>query len=230
MSIYKYIGCCCTDNKEEREEEKGKEEEEEKEQEILNKLYKIETINTGRYNKYFYEDKQIKKFELNDIELYMKVVDIYDGDTITGIIFLYNNFFIIKLRLSDLDTPEMKPKNNNVELDIKEKALAIICKTILEEYINNNNNIIYIKTLGSDKYGRTLGKIYKNKEKSICFNDILIKSGLCDRYSGGTKEKQFDKMYYNYKQSLELIKHYENNERKVLLKYLKKNININNII
>ena len=201
--------------------------EEENEKEILNKLYNIEERKKGRYNKYFYDNMEITKFELNNMEFYIRVINIYDGDTITGILFLYQIPYIIKIRLSDIDTPEMKPSNNNDDLDTKEKALAIICKVLLEKYIySSDNNIIYIKTLGSDKYGRTLGKIYKNNKKNKCFNELLINTKLCDVYTGKTKQKQFESMYYTYKQSLEIIEYYENYDREVLLDYIEQKLNI----
>lgn len=192
---------------------------------ILNKLDKIEKKKYGKYSEYFYKNKEIKKFELNNIELYVKVIDIYEKEIIKGIIFLYNEPNIIEIKLSDLDIQEVE--NNNIQIDIKERALCIICKIILEEYINNNNNIIYLKTFGNDKYGRTLGRIYKSKEKGICFNDILLNCKVCDKYYIDNQNKELKKMYYDYDTSLEIIKIYENNEKKKLLNYLEKKIDIN---
>ena len=40
-----------------------------------------------------------------------RVIDIYDGDTITCVIDLYGNNLSVNIRLGDIDTCEMKSKN-----------------------------------------------------------------------------------------------------------------------
>ena len=111
---------------------------------------------------YFYLEKKIFNLQLTE-NYYVRVIDIYDADTITVILFFRNYPSIIKLRLFGIDTPEMKPNNNNENQIIKEKALAIIAKIVLADLIKNNNNILYIKTNGSEKYGRTLATLFLKK-------------------------------------------------------------------
>ena len=189
---------------------------------IEEKFNKIEKYKKGIYYKYIYESEEINKFELKNINLYVKIIDIYDGDTVTGIIFYNNIPYIIKIRLLRIDTPEMKGINETEELNIKEKALAIICKYILYYNIKKYDNMIYIKTFGNDKYGRTLGELYNNKKEEICFNDLLINSNYCDKYEGGKKKRLFEKMYYDLDKSLEIIKIYNDKNPEEIIKYLEK--------
>jgi endonuclease YncB( thermonuclease family) len=44
------------------------------------------------------------------------------------------------------------------------------------------NKIVYLECLGSDKYGRILGKIFLNKNDEKCVNDIIVETGLCKKY------------------------------------------------
>ena len=54
-----------------------------------------------------------------------KIVDVYDGDTVTIIIFNKLGFEKHKLRLYGIDTPEMKPPLSDPNRDkVKEKAIA----------------------------------------------------------------------------------------------------------
>ena len=54
-------------------------------------------------------DNSIPLFDLKDNTYSAKVVDVYDGDTCSIVIFLNKNFTKFKLRCLGYDTPEMKP-------------------------------------------------------------------------------------------------------------------------
>lgn len=167
---------------------------------IINKKVSV------KKEEYFYKEKKINKLELKNTCHYIKVINVYDADTITGILFFKGEPYIIKIRLSEIDTPEMKPNDNN----IKEKALAILAKIWLCNKIENNNNILFIKTNGNEKYGRTLAHIYLSENDTNSLNNQLISLNLADSYSGKTKEKRFSKYYPPLKISEEIIYLYEN--------------------
>ena len=179
----------------------------------LSKLNQI-TSKKGNRNKniYFFDSEVIEKLELKDTEHYAKVIDIYDADTITCILFFRDKPNIIKIRLSGIDTPEIKPLSGSENEIIKEKALAIIAKVVLSKIIYQNNNLIYIKTRGSEKYGRTLADLFLDKDSKISLNQILIDLKLADSYQGKTKEKQFSKNYLNIRDSNGIINTYENTD------------------
>jgi len=112
-----------------------------------------------------------------------KVLDIYDGDTITIAIKLENIIFKRKVRMYGYDSPEMRPSKKLENRDeIKKNALIskqILCDKIL-------NKIVNIKILGFDKYGRILGIIYYENED---INDFMVKNNYGYSYFGGTKKK-----------------------------------------
>ena len=130
--------------------------------------------------------------QTNELELYKlkgdfrcKVVDVYDGDTVT--IILYNKFGYEKhkLRMFGYDSPEMKPRLNitNRDDEIKKAKEA-------KEYLSNIvlNKIVTFESMGYDKYGRLLGKLYLPKLfDRIEINELMIKEGHGYPYYGGTK-------------------------------------------
>ena len=111
-----------------------------------------------------------------------KVLDIYDGDTITIAIKLDKNIFKWKVRMYGYDSPEMRPlkKIKNRE-EIKKNAL--IAKQALIEKILNK--LVEIEILGFDKYGRILGNIYYDNEN---INEYMLTNNYGYAYTGGTKK------------------------------------------
>ena len=141
-------------------------------------LMKIKSEKKGRYTNYYLNEEKIDKLQLKNDSYYVKIVDIYDADIVTCILFFRDKPSLVKLRLDGIDTPEMKPDSNDEHLIIKEKALAIIAKIVLYKLINQNDFILLIKTHGSEKYGRTLATLYKDADAAISFNKILIDNPL----------------------------------------------------
>lgn len=124
------------------------------------------------FNEYF-DNKNIK----------IKVIDVYDGDTITAIIPFYFRKFKFKCRLYNFDSPEKKPslKNNDRE---HEKYCAEISKFALSEKIMNKK--IKCKTYKLDKYGRILIELFDNNNNSI--NEYMLNNNCGYQYSGKTKQ------------------------------------------
>ena len=135
------------------------------------------------------------KCQTNNLDLYKlkgnfraKVVDVYDGDTITIVIFNKGGFEKHKLRMYGYDSPEMKPKLDvpNREQEIKKAKAA---KKYLSDIVLNN--IVEFESMGFDKYGRLLGKIYQlNYCSKVELNQLMIDQGHGYAYYGGTKKAQ----------------------------------------
>ncbi len=134
----------------------------------------------------------ILQFKSNKLPLYKlsgsfkaKVVDVYDGDTITVVLINKCGFEKHKLRLYGIDTPEMKPSRNDPNRnEIKEKA--ILAKNKLIELILNK--IVLLDLIGYDKYGRLLGTIFlKNYCSKVNINKYMIDNNYAKEYYGGTK-------------------------------------------
>ncbi len=99
------------------------------------------------------------------------VKEVYDGDTITVDIDLGFGVFLRnqKIRLSGIDTPEVRGK---------EKKNGLVSRDKLREKINGK--WITLRTEKSKgKYGRWLGVIWHEKTN---INEWLLKEGLAEKY------------------------------------------------
>ena len=132
-------------------------------------------------------DKKIKKFTLKGKTYRAKVVDIYDGDTITVLIRYRLKTIKFKVRMLGYDSPEMRPLwNNPNRFEIKKSAIK--AKIALQNKIINK--IVNLECGDFDKYGRLLGTVYINGglcESSININQWMIYNGFGYKYNGGTK-------------------------------------------
>jgi endonuclease YncB( thermonuclease family) len=115
-----------------------------------------------------------------------KIVDVYDGDTVTIILINKLGFEKHKLRMYGYDSPEMKPKLNHPNRD-EEKRKAAEAKKYLSDLVLNK--ILEFESMGYDKYGRLLGKLHKSNKcsRKININELMIKQGHGYPYYGGTK-------------------------------------------
>ena len=145
------------------------------------------------------------QFSLQDQLHTVRVVDIYDGDTITVIIYLNKVYYRYTVRLEGIDTCEMKSKDNttkNLALQARKRLFELISKekviiepTIsrkeLREILNKNVYLIRLKCGEFEKFGRLLGTIYSETSSRISFeksfNNILLKEKFAYSYEGKTK-------------------------------------------
>jgi len=139
-----------------------------------------------------------------------KIVNIYDGDTCDILLKEYNRYFIVRIRLSGIDTPEIAPplnqENRENEVILAKRARNYFINITTNQHINidnyeitkkdiknllqNNKKIIFFTYEKKEKYGRALG-ILSLKHK-ININELLIKEGYANNYNGGTKNKNFN--------------------------------------
>jgi len=119
-----------------------------------------------------------------------KCIKVYDGDTITVAFkpFKENgdeSIYKYSIRLSGIDTPEMRTKNPN------EKKKAIEVRDLLREKILDS--FVYIECDEFDKYGRLMCCIFD--EDNININKWLVDNGMANEYDGGIKK------YFNFDNS-----------------------------
>lgn len=110
-----------------------------------------------------------------------RVVDVYDGDTITVILPFAGSFYKSKIRLLGVDTPEIKTTNAD------EKAAALKARDWVRDQVLNRHAWLHCK--GPDKYGRLLANVYPTAERTESVNDMLVRLNYGKRYDGGTKSK-----------------------------------------
>lgn len=110
-----------------------------------------------------------------------KVVDVYDGDTITIIMDVHGHYYKFRVRLYGIDCPEIKPSKDIDHRDLHIKSANKV-KDILIMLILNRNVKILCKNF--DKYGRLLVIVIY---EGINVNDFLLENKLAKRYDGKTK-------------------------------------------
>ena len=118
-----------------------------------------------------------------------RVVNVYDGDTLTLAARLPNDNTIYKfsVRLRGLDCPEVKTNDKSEKL-IAMKARNYVSSKVLGEMVTLFN-------VDLDKYGRLLAGVLYNEQKDLA--EELISERLAVRYEGGTKISPTDWVKYN---------------------------------
>ena len=72
------------------------------------------------------------RFTLNGLETYGRLVDIIDGDSLSIILPIYNDYFKFNIRLNGIDTSELH--NDNIELKhFAENAKNELVKLIINK-------------------------------------------------------------------------------------------------
>jgi len=109
-------------------------------------------------------------FPLSSFAWSGKCVAVTDGDTIK----VMHESTAEKIRLYGIDCPERKQPFGT---KAKQFAAALVF-----------GNIVEVKPLGKDRYGRTIAWVYVN---DVCLNEELLKAGLAWHYKRYSKEKNF---------------------------------------
>lgn len=143
--------------------------------------------------------EDVEFLTLNGMNCQCKVIDVYDGDTVTLIIPFYDTFKMIKCRLLNIDTAEKRTKNK------EEKKFALETTEYMKQLILDK--VIWVRCSKFDKYGRTLGSLYLTKDdfdndKSL--NMRLIDEGYAYLYNKitGLKKKDFSEWQVNREMNL----------------------------
>ena len=108
-----------------------------------------------------------------------KIIHVYDGDTFRCDINGYNAILgkNIGIRISGVDTPEMRDKNNRY---LANKAKNFTRKKLMSA------KIIELRNMRRGKYFRIVADVYVD-DKNL--GDLLIENHLANPYDGGTKAK-----------------------------------------
>lgn len=125
------------------------------------------------------EYDNINFFSLNGLNVWAKVVKVYDGDTVTLVFFVNDKPFKFRCRLNGIDCAEKKSED---EAEVIHANRAI---ERLNEMIDND--LIYVKCKRFDKYGRVLVDLFDCDDSEFSFNDLLIGEGLAYHYKGNKR-------------------------------------------
>ena len=111
-----------------------------------------------------------------------KVLEVYDGDTITVAFPFGGKMYSWKCRLTGVDTPELRTRN------LKEKEFGYQVRDQLRERILGK--VVKLSCKDFDKYGRLLVEVHDDNTDSIII--CLIENGYAGAYDGGTKKIWFE--------------------------------------
>jgi len=136
------------------------------------------------------------EFTFKGKSFFSKVLDIYDGDTITITVKIDGEYHRMNCRLSRIDTPELRSSDEDEKkagllakrhlffLLTKQKIESDVKREDLRKRLAEINAIVKINCLEFDKYGRLLVEIWVD---SMNINDKMIEDGFAGSYDGGTK-------------------------------------------
>lgn len=110
-----------------------------------------------------------------------KVVNIYDGDTITLAFCLNGKLYRTQVRLLGIDTAEMKGSS-----DVEKFAARQAKNALLEKIMNQT---VDLRRVGTEKYGRLLAEVWLGDE-NIC--KWMLAQGHAVPYEGGAKTFRWD--------------------------------------
>lgn len=136
------------------------------------------------------EDDQLRSIDITQVpdvilcqkQIRARVIDVYDGDTITVVFLLGNEPIQMKIRIKGIDTPEVKAGKGKLKA---EKIAGKLCRDYLRSLVGNK--IITLIISDWDKYGgRMIGDIFVNSEN---VSNIMLEKGYAKSYDGGTKHK-----------------------------------------
>jgi micrococcal nuclease len=154
-------------------------------------------------------DLKTPNWSLEGKEMWARVVDVYDADTITLILPLDFGYYKFSCRIYGIDTAELRSKieenkltahrakNRMLELcGLKNIQLdKIYSRKETQAMLNSDVYVVYVKCREWDKYGRLLVDVFNNVYNDV-YNDhvnladILVREKLAYPYFGGTKQTE----------------------------------------
>ena len=136
------------------------------------------------------------ELSINGLKSYGRLIDIYDGDTIKVILPTFGSYYKFTIRLNDIDTCEIRSKDKVLQ-DNAIKARDRLFELVTTSKVNTKNDIkkllesdvylVWVECCNKDKYGRILANIYKDKDTTKSFSEILLEEKLAYKYEGKTK-------------------------------------------
>ena len=128
-------------------------------------------------------------FTLDKLVAPAKIYRVYDGDSAYMAIDLHERLHSFKVRLRNIDTPELRSK------DATEKTLAIQARDRLRTLVDGK--ICLVKCHKFDKYGRCLVDIFNRDGTNVGLQ--LIDECLAYPYDGGQKRKTWNALFEDRK-------------------------------
>lgn len=123
-------------------------------------------------------------FLLGDMDYIYKirVTRVVDGDTIDADIDLGFNMTLSKrIRLHGINTPETRTR------DKQEKKRGLAAKERLQQIIDAQQGVLFLKSMDQGKFGRCIGVLFEQDFDDQSINDMLVEEGHAVEYFGGKR-------------------------------------------
>lgn len=135
------------------------------------------------------------EFTLRGFNTTGRLVDIIDGDSMSIILPVLNNFYKYQIRLSGIDTCEMRSKNEkcrNLAIRARDSLLELVTgnhiysqtRHEIQEILDKKVVVVFLECLDFDKYGRLLANVFFDNTN---LSEYLLKHKLAYHYTGHTK-------------------------------------------
>lgn len=133
-------------------------------------------------------DASVPLHSLDGLVKRAKVVDVYDGDTLTAVFYYRRRLTKFKVRLLGYDSPEMRSADDD-ERALAQRAKAELARLTL-------NRIVTLHCGKFEPHGRMLGYVYVSLPSACCcgpspllVNDYMLHNVAgCVVYGGGNRE------------------------------------------
>jgi endonuclease YncB( thermonuclease family) len=136
-------------------------------------------------------------FSLNGVQTAARVVDVYDGDTMTCVLPMHDQYYKFTVRLAGIDTCEVKGKNREHALRARNRVLELVTGTPVvadtvttrkkvKALLERDVHLVWLHCQEFDKYGRLLAEA-RERPDAKTFSQILIDEKLAYAYQGDTK-------------------------------------------
>jgi len=144
-----------------------------------------------------------QKFSYKGLKFNAKIVDVYDGDTLTVVFRYRGELQQHSVRMIGYDSPEMKPPKTKPDREheiaaAKEARKALMTITGFDE---QSTHLVSIECHAFDKYGRILVNLYTKRRnrwwswrECINVNQWMIDRGYGVPYDGGSKLNWFTQL------------------------------------
>ena len=113
----------------------------------------------------------------------IKVTRVVDGDTIDAEIDLGFNLKLNKrIRLYGINTPETRTR------DEEEKKRGFAAKERLQQIVDEQQNVLFLKSMDQGKFGRCIGVLFEQDFDDQSINEVLVEEGHAVEYFGGKRD------------------------------------------
>lgn len=140
-------------------------------------------------------------FTLAGTSIKARVLDVYDGDTMTVALPWKGTCYRFKLRILGINTEELR----GTDADVKERALRarnrvlelVTCgdlrpdpktsRKACRQALAMKPYLVSVQCHDFDKYGRVLARVLTPGSQAVSVSDILVQEGLAREYMVTTK-------------------------------------------